>query len=365
MTEPAVLSLVWDLMRGGTEGQCARVAMELAGNGHTHRVAVFRRNGFFLPDVEAACGQVEHLDVRRRRSPMTWMRIRRLAGWCRQQEIGVLHAWDADAAIFGQRVAACAGIPLMTSRRDLGEIYPDWKLASMARADRSAALVVANAQAIADKVVPPEVARARVRVIPNILDVEEFDLLRRDRSPWTRPDDGRAVVVNVNRLDPEKDVGTLLHAHAKLRAEDRPWLVIAGDGAERKALEALGNEQVVFLGEVHDIPALLGQADIGVLCPNRNEGLSNSVLEMMAAGLPCVVTDCGGNAELIRDAKTGFVVPPRDSDALSRAMENLLAREDRGRAMGRNARAQVEENHLPSAVAQRFAACYRDACEIS
>lgn len=359
--EPAVLSLVWDLMRGGTEGQCARVAMELAGRRCRHHVGVFRRSGFFLDAVEKTCGPVQTLNIRRRLSLATEREIRKLAHWIREENIQLLHAWDADSVLFGRRIAVRADIPLITSHRDMGEIYPVWKLKGMANADRHAALVIANARAIAAKAIPSDVPDDRVEVIPNILDLEEFDLLAKEASPWQRPDDGRSVIACVGRLDPEKDVGSLLRAHASMNAAKRPWVLIAGDGQERQGLESLAAEHVVFLGEVHDIPALLQQADLGVLCPNRNEGLSNSVLEMMAASLPCVVTDCGGNSELVKDGVNGRVVPVGDSVALASAIRELLSLPNACETMGRVSRHIIEQNHLPEAVADQFAACYRRA----
>ena len=139
-----VAHLVYDLIRGGSEGQCARIAMGLAQKGLPHRVAVFHRRGYFLDAVEAACGPVRELPIRHAARPATVRAIARLAAWLRRERIDVLHAWDADAAIFGQFAAQWAGVKFVASRRDLGQIYPRWKLALLRRADRVAVRVVAN-----------------------------------------------------------------------------------------------------------------------------------------------------------------------------------------------------------------------------
>ena len=138
MTSPRVAHLVFDLIRGGTEGQCARIAMGLAQRGLPHRVAVFHRRGFFLEAVEAACGPVREVPIRHLARWATLREIARLAAWLRQERIDVLHAWDADAAIFGQFAARRAGVEFMTSRRDLAQIYPRWKRTLLRRADRVA-----------------------------------------------------------------------------------------------------------------------------------------------------------------------------------------------------------------------------------
>jgi glycosyltransferase involved in cell wall biosynthesis len=87
---------------------------------------------------------------------------------------------------------------------------------------------------------------------------------------------------------------------------------------------------------------VLARATLGVLC-SRQEGLSNAVMEGMAAGLPMVVTDAGGNAELVKDGERGYVVAPEQPDALAQAMLRVLADPARARRMGGAARRFVEK----------------------
>jgi L-malate glycosyltransferase len=361
-----ILHLVWNLIRGGTEGQCARVAMELARRGETHRVVVFRREGYFLPAVEQACGPVREIGITGMARPSTFWAISRLARQLRREKFDALHTWDADAAIFGQFVAARAGMPLITSRRDLGEIYPRHKLALMRRADRQAVRVVANAEAIARVFEQQGVPREKFRVIPNIVDVEELDRLAAAAFPRAAelPDGERLVMVA--RLDPEKDVATFLYA-AELVLKQHPEasFVIAGDGMQRHELEAMARrhglmKRSVFLGDTTDVPSLLTSCAIGVLTPSRNEGLSNTILEYMAAGLPVTATDCGGNRELVRDGQGGVIVKSGDSDALARALIDLLRHPEKRRSMGTYNRRRVEEEFRPGTVADAFSALYRE-----
>jgi glycosyltransferase involved in cell wall biosynthesis len=362
---PAVLHVVWNLIRGGTEGQCARVAMACARSGARHRVAVFRREGFFLDAVESACGPVYTLDIRTLKSPATLARIWALSRFIRNEHIDLVHCWDADAALFGSLAARWARVPFITSRRDLGEIYAGWKLKWMAQADRRARAVVVNANAIRDRLVAQGLDPAKMVTIPNILDVDEFDALA--AQPYSGADAlpaGRWVVM-VARLDPEKDVGTVLRAAARLKTShpDVRWIV-AGDGRERPALEQMTrdlgvHDRILFPGEVNEVPALLRCAQVGVLTPNANEGLSNTILEYMAAGLPVVATDCGGNAELVRDGATGHVIGIGDDAALAARVASLLDDEEAIRRFGRAGRAVIEGQHRPVLVAQRFMDVYR------
>ena len=118
MTSPRVVHLVYDLIRGGTEGQCAQVAVGLAKQGLPHRVAVFHRRGFYLDRVEAACGPVYELTIRHLLRWSTVNEVRAFAQWLCREKVDILHAWDADAAIFGQLAAKWNGVKLITRRRD-------------------------------------------------------------------------------------------------------------------------------------------------------------------------------------------------------------------------------------------------------
>lgn len=365
-TAPRVAHLVFDLIRGGSEGQCARVAMGLAQRGLPQRVAVFHRRGYFLEAVEAACGPVHEVAIRRVARFATLREIGRLAAWLRREHIDVLHAWDADAAIFGSFAARLAGTRFLTSRRDLGQIYPRWKMALMRRADRRAVRVVANAEAVRGHFVARGVPAGKIVVLPNLLDLEEQDRLA--AVPFARAKElpvGRRLVV-VNRLDPEKNVGLLVEALPLVRNEfPDAVLVVAGAGRDMPALRAqaagLGvADAVCFLGEIHDVPALLPLCEIGALVPIRNEGLSNTILEYMAAGLPVLATDCGGNRELVRSGDTGVLLPMSAAPAeVAAAWLDLLRDRDQAEQMGRAGREQAVRHHAAPNVLARFERLYR------
>lgn len=364
---PRVAHLVYDLIRGGSEGQCARVAMGLAQRGLPQRVAVFHRRGFFLEAVEAACGPVHKVAIRHLARFATLREIGRLAAWLRQEQIDILHTWDADAAIFGQFAARRAGVKFMTSRRDLAQIYPRWKQALLRRADRVADRVVANAEAVRAHFVAPGLPDDKIVVLPNLLDVDERD--RQAAAPFSRAAElpaGRRLAV-VNRLDPEKNVGLLIEALPLVRNEfPDAVLVIAGAGREMPLLRAqaagLGvADAVCFLGEIHDVPALLPLCEIGALVPIRNEGLSNTILEYMAAGLPVLATDCGGNRELVRSGDTGVLLPMSAAPAdVAAAWLGLLRHRGQAEQMGRAGRAQAVRHHAAPNVLARFARLYRE-----
>jgi sugar transferase (PEP-CTERM/EpsH1 system associated) len=136
------------------------------------------------------------------------------------------------------------------------------------------------------------------------------------------------VIGTVGRLDPVKDQAGLLKAFSQLAEDPRALLLIVGDGPCRKDLEAtvdaLGlGRRVRLLGERNDVAAVLSAMDVFVLC-SVGEGMSNTILEAMATGLPVVATRVGGNPELVTDGNTGFLVEARSPDALAASLRRYL-----------------------------------------
>jgi sugar transferase (PEP-CTERM/EpsH1 system associated) len=138
----------------------------------------------------------------------------------------------------------------------------------------------------------------------------------------------QVVIGTVGRLDPVKDQVGLLKAFSQLAHDSRTLLLIVGDGPCRKDLEAavdtLGlRERVWLVGERNDVPAVLSAMDVFVLC-SVGEGISNTILEAMATGLPVVATRVGGNPELVTDGRTGFLVDARSPAALATSLRRYL-----------------------------------------
>jgi sugar transferase (PEP-CTERM/EpsH1 system associated) len=171
----------------------------------------------------------------------------------------------------------------------------------------------------------------------------------------------RPVIGTVGRLDPVKDQAGLIRAFVQVRSQfPEAVLVIAGDGPCREELRGLVaslqlGENVRLLGERKDIPNVLGALDVFVL-PSIAEGISNTILEAMATGLPVVATRTGGNPELIVDNVTGILVPVRAPEALARAVNTYLRDPRLRHAHGRTAR----ERAIKDFSLERMASQYRD-----
>ena len=112
-----------------------------------------------------------------------------------------------------------------------------------------------------------------------------------------------------------------------------------------------------FLGGVTNLREHLSGADIFVL-PSRSEGFSNAIVEAMAASLPVVATNVGGNAEAVQDGVSGFIVPPGEPQALAAAIEQLLADPSRAKSMGDAGKLRVADRFTTEAMMKQTVAAY-------
>jgi sugar transferase (PEP-CTERM/EpsH1 system associated) len=159
------------------------------------------------------------------------------------------------------------------------------------------------------------------------------------------------VIGIIASLYPIKDHATLIGAFNKLRqTETDAYLVIVGEGAERERLEALSTEGVLFLGNRNDVPRILHALDVFVLC-SLNEGISNTILEAMASGLPVIASNVGGNPDLVSDGITGWLFPAGNVEVLTDRLYAYLHSPDTRQMHGKRGRdAAVSRYNISSMV---------------
>jgi len=171
------------------------------------------------------------------------------------------------------------------------------------------------------------------------------------------------IIGNVARLSREKDHNTLLAAFAIVSNELRNVkLIIVGDGPLSEELQAKSialniSSNVLFLGMRNDIPELLKLFDIAVLS-SITEGIPLTLLEAMAAGLPIVATNVGGNPEVVEDQITGLLVPAKNPSALAEAMIHLLKNENKRIEMGEAGRKRVQKYFNLDLMVKQYEAIY-------
>jgi sugar transferase (PEP-CTERM/EpsH1 system associated) len=199
------------------------------------------------------------------------------------------------------------------------------------------------------------VPAAKVAQLYNGVDTELFHPARGGREPlpcagFAGPD--QFVIGTVGRMQEVKDPVTLARAFVRLLrmvpdGARRLRLVMVGDGQLKEqvltVLKGAGASELAWLpGERDDVPRIMRGLDLFVL-PSISEGVSNTVLEAMASGLPMVATRVGGNPELVDEGTTGRLVPRTDPRALAAAIHGYLVNPDVGRCHGSAARRIAEQ----------------------
>jgi glycosyltransferase involved in cell wall biosynthesis len=283
------------------------------------------------------------------------VQLRRFTRFLKQNEIEIVHTHDFYTNIFGMIGAAIARVPgRIASKRETSGIRSTMQMAAERRAYRFAQVVIANAQAVKQRLVDEGVNAAMITIIRNGLDFSRFGVSSEfDRNAILSAlgiRERRRLVTMVANLKLEvKDHPTFLHAASIVRkAIPGVGFVLAGEGPLMAKTQALARElgisaDVYFTGRCERVADLLAVSDVCVLS-SKAEGFSNSILEYMAASRPVVATDVGGAREAIIDGRTGFIVSPGDGTAMAVRLIELLQDPAKAREMGEQGRRIALEN---------------------
>lgn len=358
---------------GGTERQFVYLARSLDRSQFDIRVGCLSRKGEFLKDIEAINIPVSEYTIKSLYSPRMLSRQWSFAKDLRREKIRLVHAYGFYPNVFSIPAARAAGCITIASVRDTGVFTSQVKLKTVTQkiACQLADCVIANSSAVRDWLVSLGVAKDHIRVIPNGISLSQSP-----GRPATFPirremgiDESSPLVAVVSRLNPAKGVDYFLRAAVTV-AQKFPaarFLVVGSsyfDPSYKPSLEKLAldlglQNRVAFMGERNDVPSILQEATVSVL-PSLSEGFSNSLLEAMAAGLPVVATNVGGNPEIVQEGKTGFLVPARDPNALSEAMSRVIASPELGIQLGQAGYERVARNFSLASTVRQTEDLYND-----
>jgi glycosyltransferase involved in cell wall biosynthesis len=294
----------------------------------------------------------------------------RLFAFIRHWHPSVVHFFLPGPYLIGAPVALAAGVPIkIMSRRSLADYQKNWPGAARLEGllHRRMDAVLGNCRAVTKELVLREgCAESQVHLIYNGVRLPSVSETRAEARAALGLDQQSFVATMVANLFPYKGHLDLIAALAAISSLlPQPWVLLCAgrdSGSGRKIAQAVAEarlgENVRLLGERFDIPRLLKASDLGLLTPTRNEGFSNAILESMAAGLPMVVTDVGGNAEAVIHRECGLLVPPHDPVALGSAILRLARDINMRRNMGERARDRVIEHFTLAASVDQYCALY-------
>lgn len=344
-----ILQLVSSLTIGGAE----QIVLSLAERvdprrfqTHVCSLSVIGQNSL-QPEFERLHIPLLALNARRFYDPAV---LRAVYQYARQQQIDLIHTHLTDADVVGRLTGRALGIPVLSTMHNMPHNYARqrqdryWLERFTARYLATHLVGVSpgiRALYVSQWGIPP----GRISAIYNSVRMEPF-LAVPVGVPNTRWYPG-PVITNVARFNPQKAQHLLLEAAPTvLQRYPQATFLLVGKGHLEQELQqqaqALGiSQQVVFTGVRHDIPDILAQTDVFVL-PSRWEGLPLSAIEAMAAARAVLVTDVGGNSELVESGRSGLVIPAGDVRALADGLLALLADDATRLALGATARQRVQ-----------------------
>ena len=287
-----------------------------------------------------------------------------LRRFLREQHIAIVQTFFESSDLWVGPVAKIlAGSKLIWSRRDMGILRQrKHKLAYRVMAHLPDKVFAVSEQVRNYTIQVDRVPAVRVQTLYNGLDLASWSNIRSSLTNPTAP-----VIVTVGNIRRVKGHDVLIRAAAIVASKfSGVRFSIAGEVLEpdfynelQQLAQRLGiSEQISFTGEITELSSFLASATLFVL-PSRSEGFSNAIVEAMAAGLPVIASDVGGNTEAVIDDTTGRIVPPEDVGALASAMLEMLGNPDRARAMGNAGRRRVEQHFTTEAMMKQLTAAYQ------
>jgi glycosyltransferase involved in cell wall biosynthesis len=316
-----VLLLARELDLGGSERQMTEIAKTLDRSRFSPHVACFRPQGLRRAELAASAVPIVHFPVD---AFVSWGAFRegwKLGSYIRRHNIRLVHTFDYPLTLFAVPVARLSTrAVVLSSQRSHRSLIPHKYRGLIRMTDRMAHAVLVNCEFVRQHLQNNEgVPAARIRLCYNGVDLEEFHACPTPRDTLT--------IGVVCALRPEKDIGTLINAFARIRRPGLRLLIVGGGsmlGRLREQAETRGlTGDCTFVPATENVAEWLRAIDIFVL-PSLSEALSNSLLEAMACGCCPVASRVGGNVELIRHGENGMLFEAGDVDQLSHVLSTLL-----------------------------------------
>jgi glycosyltransferase involved in cell wall biosynthesis len=342
----SITYLIPTLDRSGAEKQLALLACGLPKDRFQAEVIALTRSGPYEDDLRRAGVRVTVLAKRRKLDLGTLRELRRRL---RDQPPDILHTWLFAANAYGRlALSRDRRFKVVVSERCVDSWKATWQLWLDRRLISRTDCLLANSESVADFYKGEGIPGSLISVIPNAVAAPPLPALSRSQllSELSLPSDAK-LVGYVGRLAKQKQIETLLWGLQVLRqADDKSRMLIIGDGPEREQLEQYAREVecadfVRFLGHREDASSLLHHLDVFWLASGF-EGMSNSLMEAMACGLPVIASDIPPNCELIRHCEQGCLVNVGDGVGYAQYTAKLLREPETRQSLAAAARARME-----------------------
>ena len=356
-----IMHIVFSLQCGGLERVAINLAKSFNNDKYNSCICCLDTIGELKTELP------EGIDVFlvKRKQGKDFLLAFKLANEIKKRKISLVHTHNMGPLLYGTLASKLVGIPMINTRHGREN-----KSCHSLIWDFNKYIVAISNDAKKELLSCNKINTNKVNVIYNGIDIEKYSADKKNNISSKKSlgvQDSDIVIGTVARLSEEKDQITLIDAFSKINSQVRIKLVIAGDGPCKQKLqdhvEKLNlSEKVMFLGFRNDIPNILKALDIFVLS-SLTEGISLTLLEAMAANLPIVATDVGGNPEVVEDGLTGFLVPSKSCDEMAKKIEDLISNEKLIQMMGMAGRKRVEDKFSLNSMVRKYDTLYMDCIE--
>jgi sugar transferase (PEP-CTERM/EpsH1 system associated) len=359
-----ILHIVFSLDSGGLENGVVNLCNSMDCDRFAPSICVFQGGGALESRVDT--NRVDLFEVKRywRYDPTLPFRLAKAIHHSGAHIVHT-HSWGTLVEGLGGAIMSRAPVVIHGEHGLLEERSRNISIQRWlwSRADSVTAVAEELAERMAKVVRFP---RARINVIHNGVDTKRFRPIEHGkasiRERFKLPTTG-LIMGMVARLVPVKNHAGILHALVRLHTQGIDTdLVVAGDGPLCEPLHQLArtlriHERVHFLGNVNSIEEVYQAIDIFVL-NSQSEGMSNTILEAMASGLPVVATAVGANPQLVGDRETGYLVKINDVESLCRAIGELAGNFHLRTTMGQKGRLRAEDQYSVKRMVQDYSDLY-------
>ena len=363
-----VLHLVRSLRVGGLEKVVLDLTHGLAQRGVTSYLGCLLDAGEWADRANVEGMWTGNLEKRNPTSVLI-----SLCRYVKRHRIDLVHTHNSHPHKYGVPLSILTGVPLVHTKH--GRNWPDnpkwvWLSRQLSRFTKIIVPVSHDIERIVTDI--EKVPKKKVVTILNGVEMGESDktILRQDHS--VRKQVGISadsfVIGSVGRFSPEKQYAWLVEVFAAVHEQvPASRLLLVGDGPERGVIEEAARrwgvtDAVILPGMQNNVRQWLQCMDVFCLSSDQ-EGTSITLLEAGGMGIPAVVTDVGGNGEIVQDGRTGLVVSPNEPGNMVDALLRLARDTELRRALGNHARQRIQGNYSMTAMVGSYMDVYRRALE--
>lgn len=351
----------------GTENQLIKMINGLSGMGFEISLVCFRHHPWLEKNASSLPCKVVVIELNRFKRPFTYLNYIKLVRFLRSTKPDIVHTFFPTANILGVIAARLAGVrAILSSRRDYGEWMVGRYLRMTRFANRFVTKIIANSYKVKELTVVKEGADpSMVEVFLNGIDTALFANIKRDNTvkEKLKIPAGEMVVGIVANFRPMKHHHTFLKAAREiLKSKPAVSFLLIGTGPLKEEVQALSrtlgiSDKVHFTSAQNNVIPYLSIMDVGVNC-SEGEGLSNAIMEYMSAGVSCVVSEAGGNPDLITNGYNGYTFKIDDHCALASLVLKLMEDKETRTTFIENARKTIDEKMSLDVILSKYKTFY-------